>query len=276
MEDSKIEWTHHTFNPWWGCVKVSPGCHGCYAEAMARRVGKQVWGAAASRWFFADKHWAEPVKWNREAEAASERHRVFCASMADVFEERDDLVPHRDRLWALIRATPSLDWLLLTKRPENIALMLPSDWGRGYDNVWLGTTVESRAYYGRVAALAAVPARVRFLSVEPMLEAMPDLPLGGIDWVIVGGESGPRHRQMSVDWARQVRDRCLSARVSFFFKQWGGAQPKSGGRDLDGRMWDEFPTPKHRLSEMAEKVIWALRMHPELLVEVRDALALEP
>jgi len=121
-KDSKIEWTHHTFNPWWGCVKVSPGCEHCYAEAFAKRVGKKVWGAQSDRRFFGDPHWREPLKWHDEAVITGERRRVFCASMADVFEDRDELIPHRIRLFQLIANTPKLDWLLLTKRPGSRAL----------------------------------------------------------------------------------------------------------------------------------------------------------
>ena len=124
-KDSRIEWTHHTFNPWWGCVKVSPAYKHCYAEGWAKRVGLDVWGARAPRRFFSDAHWREPLKWNRGAETAGERRRVFCASMADVFEARDDLNPWRERLWQLIEATPFLDWLLLTKRPEHVGNCVP-------------------------------------------------------------------------------------------------------------------------------------------------------
>ncbi|XXX79249.1 DUF5131 family protein [Sorangium sp. So ce134] len=173
--DSKIQWTHHTYNPWWGCEKVSPACKHCYAEAFAKRTGHAVWGGDASpRRFFGDKHWEEPIKWNRAAEKAGERHRVFCASMADVFEARDDLDPHRARLWELIETTPALDWLLLTKRPEEIMRRIPERWRDGLPvNVWVGTTVENQEMAEqRIPHLLRVPARVRFLSCEPLLEAL--------------------------------------------------------------------------------------------------------
>src|SRR5262245_52074261 len=174
-KDSGIEWTHHTFNPWWGCMKVSPGCEHCYAETFSIRVGKKVWGPKADRRFFGDAHWAEPLKWNAVAARAGERHRVFCASMADVFEDRRELDGHRARLWRLIAATPHLDWLLLTKRPENLARMLPwySHWenrvafepDEPWPNVWLGTTVEDQQRADeRIPHLLRSPAAVRFLS----------------------------------------------------------------------------------------------------------------
>ena len=141
-KNSSIEWTDHTFNPWWGCVRVSPGCQNCYAETWAKRVGADVWGAGADRRFFGEKHWQEPVKWNRTASESSPRKRVFCASMADVFELRTDLDTARQQLWKLIIETSNLDWLLLTKRPENIRSMAP--WTVWPDNVWIGTTVEDQ------------------------------------------------------------------------------------------------------------------------------------
>jgi protein gp37 len=186
-QDSKIEWTDHTFNPWWGCVKVSPACEHCYAETFSKRVGQKVWGTKAPRRFFGDKHWNEPLKWNAAAAAAGVRARVFCASMADVFEDREDLTPHLARLLKLIHETPNLDWLLLTKRPENWSerigrivapkndmdlLMWIYNWGMGTppQNVWIGTTVENQEYADRrIPELLKIPARVRFLSVEPML-----------------------------------------------------------------------------------------------------------
>jgi protein gp37 len=207
-ESTKIEWCHHTFNPWWGCVRVSPGCEHCYAESFAKRVGQKVWGVKSPRRFFGDKHWAEPLKWNKAAAEAGERHRVFCASMADVFEDRRDLDEHRERLWSLIRQTPHLDWLLLTKRPENFKALLPADWGDGYRNVWLGTTAEDqKRLMDRLQHLLVTPAAVRFLSCEPLLEQL-DLyffEAAVLDWIIVGGESGPGSRPFDVEWARDVK-----------------------------------------------------------------------
>ena len=193
-KDTRIEWTHHTFNPWWGCVRVSDACDHCYAETWAKRLGEDVWGAKSERRFFGDAHWKEPLKWDREAKESKTRRRVFCASMADVFENRKDLVPHRLRLLDLIAATPHLDWLLLTKRIHLVRKQLP----KGYElpsNVWLGATVENQDAAGkRLKYLLEfdTPA-VRFLSCEPLLGPL-DLRQwlkvgeGGtrVDWVIVG------------------------------------------------------------------------------------------
>jgi protein gp37 len=133
-KNSSIEWTHHTFNPWWGCSKISSACDNCYAEKWAKRSGQEVWGASADRRFFGDSHWNEPIKWNRDAEKSRSRQRVFCASMADVFEGRSDLDASRKKLWNVIFQTPMLDWLLLTKRIENVDKMVP--WEKKWpDNV---------------------------------------------------------------------------------------------------------------------------------------------
>ena len=274
-KNSQIEWTHHTFNPWWGCTQVSPACDNCYAELWAKRMGQQLWGSRAPRRFFTDAHWKEPLVWNQEARLGKQRHRVFCASMADVFEKRPELDVQRQRLWALIRATPWLDWLLLTKRPQNIAGMVP--WKQAWpENVWLGTTVESQPFAEqRLPHLLKHPAAVRFLSCEPLLGAI-DLStwfkrtgLQPIDWVIAGGESGPGARPMHPDWAGGLLKQCRKADVAFHFKQWGHWVPaeiaeetakatvieipetrpvkmvrlpkKEAGRILDGRTWDGVP-----------------------------------
>lgn len=251
-QNSRIEWTHHTFNPWWGCVKVSPACKHCYAEAWAKRVGQGVWGAKAPRRFFGDRHWQEPLRWNKDAAAQGVRRRVFCASMADVFEPRRDLDASRIRLWDLIQRTPHLDWLLLTKRPEEVANLMP--WSNWPENVWLGTTVEDAKWAAiRLPHLLALNPVVRFLSCEPLLGKIDLAPwLEDLDWVITGGESGGGARPMNLLWARALRDQCASAEVPFFFKQWGAWVPddegvmvrvgkKKAGRLLDERTWDYFP-----------------------------------
>lgn len=235
--DTRIEWADHTFNPWIGCTKVSPACDHCYAETLATARLGVAWGPHAKRRRTAPSTWRQPIAWNRRAEREGRRYRVFCASLADVF---DNQVPKewRDSLWDLIANTPDLDWLLLTKRPQNIAKMLPycgADEGQWpWPNVWLGTTVENQAEaYRRIPHLLAVPAARRFLSCEPLLE---DLDLsriqarsedgclfGGsrIDWIIAGGESGPKARPSHPDWFRSLRDQCQDANVAFHFKQWG-------------------------------------------------------
>jgi protein gp37 len=225
---SKIEWTHHTFNPWWGCERVSPACKNCYADAWAHRLGMDLWSKGAPRRMLSDSYWRQPIMWNREAERAGRRDRVFCASMADVFEDRRDLDEPRQRVWALIAQTPQLDWLLLTKRPHRIGALTPwaGAWPR---NVWLGTTVENQRWAERrVPQLLEYPAVVHFLSCEPLLGAI-DLskwmPCSSrsraVGWVIAGGESGHRARPMNPDWARSLRDQCQAHGVPFHFKQWG-------------------------------------------------------
>jgi protein gp37 len=168
-ENSGIEWTHHTFNPWIGCTKVSAACDHCYAETWDNRFGGGHWGPKAPRRRTSDSNWQQPFKWNKAAAANGVRYRVFCASLADVFDNQVPL-EWRWALWAVIKATPHLDWLLLTKRPQNIKKMLPEDWGAGWHNVWLGTTVENQVEANRrVPHLLAAPATVRFLSCEPLL-----------------------------------------------------------------------------------------------------------
>lgn len=208
-----------TFNPWHGCTKVSPACDHCYAERMAARFGTQ-WGYGQERRYFGEKHWNEPRKWNAKAARDGRKMRVFCASMADVFDNEVEQV-HRERLWELIRETPALTWLVLTKRIGNVRDMLPEDWGKGYANVQLGITVVTQEEVNRdVPKLLGVPAKVRFLSIEPMLEAI-DLSqwIGGISLIIVGGESGPGSRPMPDAWARAIRTQCLAAGTAFFMKQ---------------------------------------------------------
>lgn len=257
-ERSPIEWTDHTFNPWIGCQKVGSGCDFCYAESWDERWGGGHWGAHARRRLTSEANWRQPLKWNRIAEKAEKRARVFCCSLADVF---DNQAPDgaRDRLWALIRETPWLEWQLLTKRVGNIPDMLPSDWGDGYPNVGLMITVVNQEEADRdIPKLIAVKCKWRGLSCEPLLGPIdlqwpdrnsPDWNWRGtaLNWVIVGGESGPNARPMHPDWARLIRDHCVAAGVPFFFKQWGewagGTRlgKKRAGRLLDGRIWDEMP-----------------------------------
>ena len=164
--------------------------------------------------------------------------------MADVFEEAAP-EGQLERLWELIANTPGLDWQLLTKRPERIADSLPSDWGQGYENVWLGTSVEDERVIHRIESLIRVPAAIRFLSLEPLIGPLPNIPLLGIDWAIVGGESGAGARPINPNWVIEIREQCNAAEVAFFFKQWGGTNKKVTGRQLEGRTYDEMPTRYH-------------------------------
>lgn len=252
MQDSKIEWTDHTFNPWIGCSKVNSLCKHCYAETMMdTRYGRVRWGPNGTRIRTTTDYWRKPFGWNRQAAAAGMRNRIFCASLADIYEDRGELVDWRYELFTkVIDRTRQLDWLTLTKRPENIGSMLAEVDAcdihalQRRDNLWLGTSVgdQSTAEAG-VAALTRWRdlSPVLFLSVEPLLGPIPRLPLEGIDWVIVGGESGRGARPMEEAWVLDIRDQCRAAGVKFFFKQWGGVQKKHTGRLLEGRTWDEVP-----------------------------------
>ena len=284
MAETKIEWAHFTFNPWRGCVKVSPACTHCYAEGWAKRTGKDIWGQDAAREFAAPAYWKQPLQWNKEAAKEERFRRVFCSSLADVFEDREALKPSRRRLFDIIEATPNLIWLLLSKRPENMNRLSPAHWERfGWPkNAWAGTTAENQEWFDkRVAHLTNVPARIHFMSLEPLLGSIdisghllaPHLEgvkaCHGVNWVIVGGESGGGARPMHPVWARDLRDQCQKADVPFLFKQWGeyGVEldgkhaftpvhsgvamdepsamyrvgKKIAGRVLDGRTWDQVP-----------------------------------
>jgi len=277
MENSKIEWTDHTFNPWIGCQHVSPGCDHCYAETMMdKRYGKVEWGPHGERKRTSEENWKRPVKWNDKADKFKlengRRQRVFCASLADVF---DNQVPPswRKDLFALIRECRRLDWLLLTKRPHNIKKMLPPDWGDGYRNVWLGVTAENQEWFDqRWAILQKVPAVIKFISYEPAIGAL-RLPKHGPypDWLISGGESGPGARPFNPMWARKVIADCRRYGVVPFHKQWGDYRNNplvmeqalsideaklrdhhgQGGGLLDGKLVREFPTRRNLLEVMA-------------------------
>jgi len=249
MQATKIEWCDHTFNPWWGCTKVSPGCANCYAEGISARFGGDVYGKNKPRRTFDTKHWEQPIKWEKQCVRTGQRARVFCASMSDVFEDHPDVVTERQKLWELVYVTPMLDWLLLTKRPENILRMTPWQTSQWPENVWTLTSVENQKQADlRIPSLLDVPSSVRGLSVEPLLGEV-DLSqwIHELQWVIVGGESGHGARPMSLDWVRSLRDQCVAAGVPFFFKQWGEwydnqkIGKKKAGRYLDGRTWSEFP-----------------------------------
>ena len=249
-DKSDISWTYHTFNPWWGCTMVSPACLNCYAKALAWRFYKLPWGAGASRRLAEDSYWDNALIWNRKARKSGIRNRVFCLSMGDFFDAE---VPEewRKRLWDTIRICDSLDWQILTKRPENILSMLPPDWGDGWDHVWMGTTVEDQTRADeRVPILLDVPAKVRFLSCEPLLGEVNIPRISELDWIIVGGESGPSFRPMEEAWALSLRDQSVQNGVAFHFKQWGTNKIDAAGRLLDGREWNEFPATPYQLAEL--------------------------
>ncbi|CAN5279514.1 phage Gp37/Gp68 family protein [soil metagenome] len=283
-ENSAIEWTDHTFNPWEGCQKLGPGCDHCFAEARNARFSGGVaanWGPGAPRRRTSDANWRKPLHWQAEAARTGIRPRVFCASLADVFDNA--VHPDwRSDLFELIHRTPDLDWLLLTKRIGNVARMI---WADGEmtalpANVWLGATIINQEEADRdIPKLLAVPAKVRFLSMEPLLAPVDlgricivpqvkgaaragihidalrgryvesgmayigDWDVNGLypddastlslDWVIVGGESGPGARPMQPNWARSLRDQCAAAGVPFLFKQWGAWAPLPSARDAD-------------------------------------------
>lgn len=228
-----IEWTEATWNPVTGCTKVSPGCQHCYAERMARRLRamRQPRYVNGFRVTLQDDLVEQPLRW------ASSR-RIFVNSMSDLFHPEVP-EPFIRRIFRTMEEAHWHEFQILTKRPEHlrtVADRLP--WP---ENVWMGVSVENEDYLWRVAHLTAVPASVRFLSLEPLLGPLPSLSLKGIHWVIVGGESGPHARPMDPEWVRQIRARCLEEGVPFFFKQWGGTRKSRTGRELDGRTWDQFP-----------------------------------
>ena len=279
---SLIEWTDASWNPWRGCDKVSPGCAHCYMFRDQRRYGRDpsVVVRAADPTFYAPERAA---RWTRQREEIERlegrRMRVFTCSWSDFFHPEADA--WRGEAWDLIRRNPEYDWQILTKRPGMVADRLPADWGEGWPHVWLGVSIENRRFVERADQLRDLPAAVRFVSAEPLLGPLianeftwchpesvtwhweddytgPELDFHNINWLIVGGESGPRYRPLNPEWVRDLRDRCEARNLvdpglpdtdptkdggtAFFFKQWGGPRPDSGGRELDGRTWSEFPS----------------------------------
>lgn len=241
-----IAWTDHTFNPWMGCTKISSGCANCYAATMTKnRMGLSLWGDNASRQV-TKAPWKNVEKWARITEPGclgeGSPRLVFTGSLMDWAEDRLDLRDVRADMWRLIRDTPRLHFQLLTKRPENIVKFLPADWGVGYENVWIGTTIENQAVSHRADILRDIPAVVRFVSYEPAIGPL-KIDLSGIDWVIYGGESGPGHRVENKDWARSIRDDCHASGTAFFHKQSSGHRTEMG-IELDGKIIREFPVPR--------------------------------
>ena len=258
---TSISWAHHTFSPWWGCLEVSPACTFCYARTFAKRVGHAVWGKNAPRRFFGEKHWQEPLRWDRAAAAVGERRRVFCASMCDIGEVRHDDVGAamdlaRTRLWETIRATPHLDWMLLTKRPalygHAVRRRVPDDI-RAMPSVWPGVTVEGPAQEWRASELSLIDcAGPRWISHEP---ALGRLDLDGLfagAWLamlIIGGESSHGFRQMDIEAARATIRDCRRLGVACWVKQDSSLRPGTRGRFTEA----EFATrqlPRYLTTEV--------------------------
>ena len=232
-QGSGIEWTESTWNPVTGCTKVSPGCKHCYAERMAERL--QAMGQANYANGFEltlQPHMLElPLRWKRP-------QTVFVNSMSDLFHDGVPIEYVR-QVFDVMRRAHWHRFQVLTKRAERLARLAPElEWA---ENVWMGVSVETHRYRHRIDLLRSTPARVKFLSLEPLLGPLHDLDLEGIDWVIVGGESGPKARPMEAAWVTELRDQCRRARVPFFFKQWGGKNKKKAGRVLQGRTWSQMP-----------------------------------
>lgn len=313
-KNSRIQWTDHTFNPWIGCQKVSEGCDHCYAMdstfvRVQRSEGRELWGnqLRSERHVTSDANWRKPVQWNRQAEADGRRARVFCASLADVFEDHPDLEEPRARLWDLIEDTPSLEWQLLTKRPENVMAMVPAEWEeRLPPNVWVGVSAENQERANeRIPKLLRVPARVRFVSAEPLIgpvnlrkvvwevddtdgivhdaltgtsQLLPGRDFGftvkggpTVDWVIVGGESGPEARPASLAWMEHLVEQCQDTGTPCFVKQLG-ARPyyvTPEGREFlgleDRKGGDEAEWPRDlRFREFPESVARETVSAPEV------------
>ena len=238
MKNSGINWTHHTANFWWGCLKVSDGCKNCYAETLSKRYGKQIWGSPKDTTReYKSGIWKDLLKWDKEAGEDGVRRRVFVSSMSDFLEDHPQVHDWRVSAMEILETLKNPDVLMLTKRPENTEKFLT----RWYDNfpahVWMGTTVENQAADKRVESLVNIPAPVHFLSVEPMLEPVRlSLPNAlEIEWVICGGESGAKCRPFEWDWARQLRDDCQAFDIAFWMKQGGG-----------------YPNKRHELSDIPE------------------------
>lgn len=233
---TKIEWTESTWNPITGCTPISPGCKNCYAMRLAKRL-RAMGNARYSNGFQVTLHedlLRAPLSWKKP-------RLIFVNSMSDLFHE-DVPIEYIQRIFKTMREARQHTFQVLTKRSSRMAKIADQiDWPL---NVWMGVTIESGDYNYRADNLRATKAAVRFLSIEPMIDQVSGIDLKGIDWVIVGGESGPKSRPMNENWVKEIRDLCVSANVSFFFKQWGGVNKKKTGRLLDGKNWDEYPNQR--------------------------------
>ncbi len=283
-QNSAIEWTDHTLNFWWGCLKVSPGCEHCYAETFSKRVGRNIWGPAQTTERYRTKGpWKDCLKWDRQAKQDGVRRNVFCQSMSDFFEDHPQVTTWREEAIGILERLTNLNIQLLTKRIENVRRMVPDSWLKNWPpHIWIGTSVESQEWADkRIPELLRIPAAVRFLSVEPLLgpvdltkidygshnpyhridalrewyydgniviEKAPINEAATISWCIVGGESGPQARPMHPQWAREVRDQCLEAGVPFFFKQhgsWiGGSQLRYLPEEVKDRIYPYKGNPQ--------------------------------
>lgn len=247
-DTTSIEWTNATWNPVTGCTKISAGCDNCYAERFAERF-RGVAGHPFSMGFdltLRPDRLENPLRWRQS-------RMIFVNSMSDLFHK---LVPAKfvDRVFDTMEAASWHKFQVLTKRSSRMRDYVGARYGSGGTppHIWLGVSIEDGSKLSRVRHLGQTPVPIRFLSIEPLIGPVGQIPLDGIRWVIVGGESGPRARPVDVRWVREIRDQCLASDVSFFFKQWGGIRPKSGGRELDGREWNEYPAVPSRYPVAAE------------------------
>jgi protein gp37 len=253
-DKSAIEWTDATWNPVTGCSKISPGCKHCYAERMAKRL--QAMGQPNyARGFQVTLHEQAlglPLNWKKP-------RMVFVNSMSDLFHEEVP-VEFILKVFAVMREAPRHQYQLLTKRSERLLRL--DDQLQWQPQIWMGVSVENVNYIYRIDQLRRTRARTKFLSLEPLLGPLPDLDLTAIDWVIVGGESGPRARPMQSRWVTDIRDQCRRAQVPFFFKQWGGVQRSRAGRELDGRTWDEMPRTTPLVVNLVDPPPWSGMLEP--------------
>jgi protein gp37 len=248
---SAIEWTEATWNPLTGCTKISPGCKNCYAERMALRLRAMGQPNYATGFALAlHDHMVDvPLRWRKS-------RRIFVNSMSDLFQDGVP-VDFIKRVFAVMSAASQHQFQVLTKRSERLhALNKALKW---MPNIWMGVSVENQKYAFRIEDLRQTDAHIKFLSLEPLLGPLDKLNLSGIDWVIAGGESGPKARPMDAAWVREIRDQCVEARVAFFFKQWGGKRKSRTGRELDGRTWDQFPSPDRWRSDGETKAKGRMR-----------------
>lgn len=225
-ENSKIEWTDHTVNFWWGCLKVSPGCEHCYAETLSKRWGYDIWGPAKTTDRRRTKSpWKDILRWDRKAGREGRRIRVFCQSMSDFFEDHPQCNEWRPEAMDILESLQHADVQLLTKRPENVSRMCPNSWLLDWPaHIWIGTSIENReTAIERIDVLTSIPAKIRFLSIEPLIEPvlLDMLHEKKIHWIIVGGESGRKARPMHPIWANTLVKLCLQWSIPIFFKQWG-------------------------------------------------------